>query len=88
MGLPEVSIEASTAEYDTEGGHDVPDAPALADLLAVVASEGDGLHLSLRRSRCEERHNHHQQYDEDEQPALEDEPVGLPEPGGGIPYRS
>ena len=54
-------------------------------MLPILWREGDGLHLSLRGSRSEEAHYHHQQNDEHQQPTLEHQPVGLPEPCGGIP---
>lgn len=83
--LPEVGVEACAKTDYHEGTYDVKPAPAFTDRLLEVGSEGDGLYLCLTWSRSEAAHYYHKYNKEHEQPALENEPVGLPEPCSGIP---
>ena len=83
--LPEVGVEACAKADYNEGTYDVKPAPALTYRLLEIGSEGDGLYLCLTWSRSEAAHHNHKYYQEHEQPALEHDPVGLPEPCSGIP---
>ena len=85
LTLPEVSVEASAEAHDEEGAEDIPYAPALADALFELGGEGDGIDLGLSGRGCEEADAYHQDDDEHQQPALEDEPVCLPEPSRVLP---
>ena len=78
--LPEVCIEAADEADNDQGADDIPYTPAFANALLELRCEGDSIHLFLRRSRREATDNNHQDDNEYEEPALEDEPVGLPEP--------
>lgn len=87
-GLPEVAVERRAKNDHAKGGDDVPHAPALADLLSVIARECDGLDLLFAGGGGEDGDRDHEDDDEHEKPALEDKPVRLPEPGSAGPQRS
>ena len=83
--LPEVPVEASAETHDNKSADDVEGTPALPDRLLEVGGEGDGIYLFLAGSRREQGNSIDEHKQEYKQPALEDEPVGLPEPSGIIP---
>lgn len=79
-GLPEVCVECSAkANYD-KCAYYIEPIPTITDRLLEVLGEGDGLYLLLAWGRGEATYHYHEDEEEHEQPALEYEPVGLPEP--------
>ena len=80
VGLPEVCIESCAETYYDEGTYDVEPIPTITDGLLEVLGEGDCLYLFLAWSWGEAANHYHEDEEEHEQPALEHEPVGLPEP--------
>ena len=75
--LPEVCVECCAETYYNESAYDIPYIPTVTDRLLEVGSEGDCLYLFLAWSWCEAAYYYHEDNEEDEQPALEYEPVGL-----------